>query len=337
MLRSFVASALAAIASVSGGSALAQNALIYGLIDASASHGRPVGGVSSWALDDGNMSRSFLGVRGSEDLGGGIRAVFKLEAYFRVDTGAFGHVDGDPFFGRDSNVGLQGSFGTTVIGRNVTPLYLSTVNFNPFGDSFGFSPSTRQYFAGAVLGDRSWNNSIAYTNSNTGDPLRVNFVANVPEEAAGTPDTGRNYGSSLAYISGPFAATVALEWIKNSALPVPTGFQHQLAMQAGATYDFTFVRVYGQAGRVKTDADVSTSTVLYQLGAAVPVGTGLVLLAYGRSQASTAYSRITDRTSSIGYDYYLSKNTDIYVAGMLERTFQLSSGNTLAGGIRLRF
>jgi predicted porin len=337
MIRPFVATALAVWAGVYAIGAEAQNVVVYGLLDAAASRSRPVGGEYAWQVDSGDMSRSFLGFRGNEDLGGGVRAVFKLESYLRLDTGAFGHDNTDGFWGRDSYAGLQGSFGMTVLGRNVTPLYLSTVNFNPFGESFAFSPSTRQYFAGAVLGDRSWNNSIAYTNSTTNDPLRVNFVANLPEAAPGSPAEGRNYGSSLSYISGPFAATVALEWIKNSALPVPAGFQHQLAMQAGATYDFKFVRLYGQAGRVKTEADTGTRTVLYQIGAAVPVGTGLVLLAYGRSQAHTVYSQITDRTTSIGYDYFLSKNTDVYVTGLYEKTFMLSSGSSVAGGLRLRF
>jgi predicted porin len=336
MARSLVAASIAAVAALCSVPAQAQN-LLYGLIDASASRSRPPGGEYRDQLDSGDMSRSFIGFRGAEDLGGGLKAVWKLESYLRVDTAESGRSFGDGFWGRDSNVGLSGAFGTTVLGRTVTPFYLATVNFNPFGDSFAFSPSTRQYYAGALVTDRSWNNSMSYTNSNTDSPLRVNLAANTPEEATGAPNTGRNYAGSLAYISGPFAATVAIERAKNTPLPVPLGFRRELAIQAGASYDFKFMRLYGQAGRVKVDSARDTRTVIYQIGTAIPVGNGLILASYGRSQARTELSQITDQTGSIGYDYFLSKNTDVYIAAMREKTFMLSAGGAFAGGVRLRF
>jgi predicted porin len=336
MLRSFSAAALATAAALCSFGAQAQNAVLYGLIDASGSRGRPPGGDYRWQLDGGNMARSFLGFRGSEDLGGGLRAVYRLESYVGIDTGTAGRFSGDAFWGRDANVGLSGQFGTTVIGRNVTPLYLTTITFNPFGESFGFSPSTRQYFAGAVLGDRSWNNSISYVN-NPRDPLRVHFAANAREDKAGVQDNGHNLGISFSYLSGPFAVALAMEKVQNSALALPAGFDQQTAIQASATYDFKLVRLYGQLGRVKTDATTDTRHVLWQLGAAVPIANSLILVAYGSSQAKTDSSQITDRTFSLGYDYFLSKNTDIYVALLHEKTFQLSSGKGIAGGVRTRF
>jgi predicted porin len=319
--------------------AAAQTAVLYGLVDAAASRVKDVGAERRLQLDSGDMQRSFIGVRGSDDLGGGLRAVFRLESYLRVDSGQAGRVDSDPFWAREASVGLSGAFGTTVLGRNPTPLYQATVNFNPFGESPGFSPSARQYFGsrGVVLGDSRWNNSIAYTNNATDAPLRINFAANTAEEPAGGPGVGRNWGASVAYITGPFAAVVAVEKVKNSALGVPAGFEHQNMFQVGATYDFKFLRVYGQFGRVKTEATLDEQTILYQLGAAVPLGNSLVLVGYGHSRLSSTVRVVTDRIVSVGYDYFLSKNTDVYVAAMLERMSFLSSGNTLAGGVRLRF
>ena len=334
MFRSLLAATLAATAALCSIGAQAQSVVLYGLVDASASRSRPLGGDYRWQLDSGNMARSFIGFRGSEDLGGGLRAVFRLESYLRADTGQSGRFDGDGFWGRDANVGLSGNFGTTVLGRNVTPLYLATITFNPFGESFGFSPSTRQYFAGAMVGDRSWNNSLAYMN-NPNDALRVHLAINTPE--ASGPSIGRNSGVTLSYISGPFAVALTAEKIKNSTLPLPAGFERQTVLQAGASYDFKLVRLYGQLGRVKTEATSDSRTVLYQLGAAVPIENSLIMVAYGRSQAKTFYSRITDRTVSLGYDYFLSKNTDVYVAALYEKSFDVSSGSTIAGGIRLRY
>jgi len=338
MLRSLFAAALAtALALGSFDDVHAQNNVLYGLIDASGSRGRPPGGDYQWKLDSGAMSRSYIGFRGSEDLGGGLRAVYRLESYLSVDTGRTGGYGGDAFWGRDSNVGLAGAFGSTVLGRNVTPLYLTTITFNPFGESFGFSPSTRHYFAGAVLGDRSWNNSVAYVN-NPRDPLRVHIAANARENnAAGAYDNGHDFGASASYLSGPFAIALAWEKIQNSALPAPAGFDHQTVAQVSATYDFKVVRLYGQVGRVRTDADLNTKHVLFHIGAAAPVGQALILLAYGNSRVHTDFSQTTNRIYSIGYDYYVSRNTDIYLAAMYEKAYQLSSGNSIAGGVRFRF
>jgi predicted porin len=336
MIRSICAAAVAAVALSCNGGAMAQSAVLYGLLDASASRVKPVGlDTHALQLDNGNMSRSFVGVRGSEDLGGGLRAVFRFESYLRVDVGAAGRADGDAFWGREASVGLSGSFGTTVLGRTPSPLWLSTINFNPFGESIGFSPAVRQYFGGAVLGDTRWNNGIWYTN-NPRDPLRVVFSANA-DETTPVDSNGHNLGLSVSYITGPFAATVVAESIRNSSQPLPAGFQRQTVLQAGATYDFQFVRVYGLIGRIKTEANVDGRNTSFQLGAAVPIGTGLILFAYGRAHDSTPLKATTDRTVSIGYDHFLSKATDLYVAAMYERQSFVSSGSAIAGGLRVRF
>lgn len=337
MLRTLLAAALATAAALCSLDVRAQSNTIYGLLDASGSRSRPPGGEYRWQLDSGSMSRTFFGFRGSEDLGGGLRAVYKLESYLAVDTGRTGGYGGDAFWGRDSNVGLSGAFGSTVLGRNVTPLYLTTITFNPFGESFGFSPSTRHYFAGAVLGERSWNNSVAYVN-NPRDPLRVHIVANAREaNAAGVTENGHNYGASASYLSGPFAIALAWEKVNNSALQLPAGFDQQTITQLSATYDFRVVRLYGQVGRVYTDANINTKHVLFHIGAAAPIGQALILLAYGNSRVHSDFSQTTNRIYSIGYDYFVSKNTDIYLAAMYEKAYQLSSGNSVAGGVRFRF
>jgi predicted porin len=339
LTRSICAAPVAAAALLCGAGACAQSATLYGMLDASGAHVKPVGGPAVYLLDSGDMQRSFFGVRGSEDLGGGLRAVFKLESYVRVNLGAVGRSDSDTFFSRESSVGLSGAFGTTVLGRTVSPLYLTTINFNPFGEGFGFSPSTRQYFGsggGVMLGDTRWSNSINYTNSSTDAPLRINVAANLISPG-GTPQPGHNYGGSVSYITGPFAATVAIERIRNSSQALPPGFERQNAVQLGVTYDFKILRVYGQLGRVKTEADTDLQTVLYQLGAAIPIGNGLVMASYGRSHMKAALTATTDRSSALGYDYFLSKNTDIYVAALYEKLSFVSSGNTIAGGVRVRF
>ena len=336
MMRSICASALVAGALFGARGAAAQTAVLYGLLDASGSYIKPVGSDDHLLhLTDGNMQKSFIGLRGSEDLGGGLRAVYRLESYLRVDVGAAGRDFSDGFWAREASAGLSGSFGTTVLGRTPSPLWLAITSFNPFGESFGFSPTVRQYFGGAMLGDTRWDNSIWYTN-NPRDPLRVVFSANADETTPGDSN-GHNLGLSISYVTGPFAATIVGETIRNSSQPLPPGFDRQTVVHGAATYDFQFVRVYGQAGQIKTEATEDTRTTSYQIGMAVPIGTGLILVAYGRQHISTPSISTTDRTTSIGYDYFLSKRTDIYIAAMYEKLSDASSGNSFAGGVRFKF
>jgi len=335
-MRSICARALVAVALLGAGAAGAQTAVLYGLLDASGSSVKPVGvDAHTQQLDNGNLQRSFIGVRGSEDLGGGLRAVYRVESYLRVDTGESGRSAGDGFWAREASVGLSGSFGTTVLGRTPTPLWLATISFNPFGESVGFSPAVRQYFGGAMLGDTRWNNSISYTN-NARDPLRVVFSANNDETTPGESN-GHNLGLSVAYLTGPFAVSIVGEMVRNSAQPLPPGFDRQSVLQAAASYDFQFLRVYGQIGRIKTEATEDSRTTSYQLGAAVPFGTSLILAAYGRQHVSAPTKATTNQIASLAYDYFLSKSTDIYIAALYEKLSFVSSGNSIAGGVRVKF
>lgn len=308
----------------------------YGLVDLSAGRFQSAGAPHSWRVENGSMTTSFIGIKGSDDLGGGLSARFQLESLLRADVGASGRFDGDAFFGRDSFVGLQGAFGSTVLGRNTTPFFLSTTSFNPFGDSFGFSPSVRQYYLGGLLGDRSWNNSIAYTNPYD-SPVRISLAAGLAEGAPGA--TGKNLGASVFYVSGPFAATLALQRVRNSGLPqpLPPGFNKQQAYQIGATYDLSVARLFGQYGSITTSATVGARTNLYQYGASVPFGHGALLVSYGDAATTSAGLDTYQRTLSLGYDYSLSKRTDLYAAYMRDRASGLATGHTLATGVRVRF
>ncbi|MEO7336285.1 MAG: porin [Caldimonas sp.] len=319
-----------------GVAAQAQNApTLYGLVDMSAGRFQVPGSPSVLRADSGRMSLSYLGFRGSDDLGGGLRARFGLEAYLRADEGAAGRTASDPFWSRSAYVGLQGAFGTSLLGRLPTPLWTATRMFNPFGDSVGFSPSIRQYFGGTILGDSRWNNSVGFSSPEVENGLSYNVQFNAGEGAPGS--TGKNVGASALYTSGPLQVTGVWQRVKNTVEPVPAGFDHQSTYQFGASYEFPVVRLYGQAGRVKTSATTGVKTAIYQVGAVAPIGLGFVIGSYGHSRTETAGNPALLRTFSLGYDYFLSKATDIYAVVMNERASNVSSGNTVAAGVRLRF
>lgn len=310
---------------------------IYGLLDVSVGQFQAAGAKKVWQSDSGNMSTSYIGFKASEDLGGGLRARFAIEHFLLLDQGAVGRFNGDAFWARSAYVGLQGAFGSTVIGRNTTPLFVSTLIFNALGDSFGFSPAIRQLFTPTLLpffGDTAWNNSLAYA-SPTYNGWSANLLGNVSEGAPGS--NGRNIGANLLYFNGPLSGTVAFQQVKNGAFGTPPGWSSQNTFQLGASYDLKLAKLFGQYTNVKTKASANSRTTIYGFGAAVPVTElGRVIVQLNRAEASDTTTR-TETTLSLAYSYLLSKNTELYAVAMTDRVTGLSTGTTLATGMRLRF
>lgn len=335
MSRSFIRPALALLAACAAGASPAQSVSLYGLVDVAAGRFQNAGGLKVWRVDSNGMSQSFLGLRVIEDLGAGLTARVQLETYLRPDQGTAGRFAGDPFWGRSASAGFQGAFGTSLLGRNLTPLYQSTVLLNPFGDSFAFSPTLRHYFGETLVGDIAWNNSLAYASPDY-KGVSFNLIGNLGEGAPGA--TGRNLGANIVYFSGPLAATAAWQQVRNGVESAPPGFQHETTLHAGLAYEFGPAKLFGQFGRVRTDAATQVRTRLWQLGTVVPVGTiGLARLSYGLRNVDGGAADGSHKTLSVGYDHYLSKNSDIYGAFVLDRAQGVASGRSLAAGMRVRF
>jgi predicted porin len=310
---------------------------IYGLLDVAAGSLQEPGQRHVLGLSSGAMSLSYLGIRGGDDLGGGLSARFGLETYVGVADGTAGRMAGDPFWARTAYVGFKGTFGTSLIGRLPTPLYTTTRLFNPFDESFAFSPAMRQWFGGTILGDSRWNDSVGYASPEP-DGSGWNWLIHYNASDQLPASTGHNIGASLFYRSGPLLAAVTYQRVSNGVEVAPAGFDHQTAYQLNASYQLSWLRIYGQIGEAKTSATTSVRDHIYQLGGASPIGLGFLLVSYGHARAEIAGQQDTlRRTFSIGYDYFLSKNTDVYALAMNERVTALSSANSLAAGLRLRF
>jgi predicted porin len=338
--------------------AMAQSSVsIYGLIDMSAGQYElaHVAGTDAkrWVVDSGNMSTSFIGFKGSEDLGGGLRGVFALESFFRADVGGSGRFGADGFWTRAAYVGLSSnSLGTLTLGRNTNPFFVSTLVFNAFGDSFGYSPVIRQYFGdrGVLIGDSGFTNAIAYSNP-TFSGFTVNLAGSLGE---GTTGPGKNFSGNIMYFGGPLSLTLAAQDTQNNVYGKSTvngigigsaGFDGQRSYQVGAAYDFGFVKLFGQYGMVETKvAGVNPEWTIASVGAAVPLGGGKILAQYSQSKSDSATASIiggpvgaTSRIATVGYDYNLSKRTDAYAVYMNDRLTDRSSGNSFMVGVRHRF
>ena len=315
---------LAALALGATGGAQAQsNVTLYGLIDLSVGSFQSPGGVSKQGVDSGNMSTSYWGLKGSEDLGDGLRANFVMEAFMRSDAGQTGRFDGDPFWARTSSVGLSNRFGAINLGRNTTSLFVQTLLFNAFGDSFGFSPSIRHYFtSGTTSGDTGWADSVKYNSPSLGG---FSFSAH---GALGEANGGRNHGLSALYFGGPLALGASWQEVEKGAT-VPDTTTWQLS----GSYDFKVVKFYAQYGEVDNDNTLN-SYAISGVGGEMTLGAGKLLAQYSQVSPDVGANR---KTASLGYDHFLSKRTDLYAVYMQDRQGGLSNGDSYAAGIRHRF
>jgi len=327
---------------------------LYGQIDAFVGSTRASGGDRAAIVGAGGMQTSYWGMRGAEELGNGLKAIFDLNGFYRVDTGRFGRSDTDGFLTRNAYLGLQSSdYGSVRLGRNTTPYFVSTILFNPLVDSYNFGPSIFQtyktvtdgrVFDPGIIGDSGWSNSVVYSSPNMGG-LTVNLIYAFGEQPG---STGQNkWGGNLTYFSGRFAATAAFQQTRFNVVPgdVTTpatlaGFDKQTATQFGLSYDFGVAKVFGQAQYIRTAVNGARGDIRHangQLGASIPVGPGNLLTSYAYGNTRDDTAAFGRHTASIAYDRNLSKRTDIYVAYFYDRVTAMSHADTFGVGMRHRF
>lgn len=312
------------------------------------------------AVNSGGMTTSWFGFKGTEDLGGGLKAGFKLTSFFRTDTGASGRFNGnETFFSRDANVSLSGGFGEVALGRGLAPNFLPSIISNPFGDSFQLSPLILHMdvpwfnasgWTNSVAGDTGWSNEIIYTTPDIGG-LKVNLHYQFGEVAG---KTGKNnIGVNALYFNGPLALTAYYQKVKvNNPLemspnnvqpatniPFASGMTaaRQTAWFVGGSYDFSVAKLFASYSRSTHDIDLGDKT--FQLGTSIPLGQGAILASWANTKRDGVAigADLKRNTASFGYDYNLSKRTDIYTVYMYDKITQQTTGNSLALGIRHRF
>jgi predicted porin len=321
-LRTALTTLALAAAAVTG--AQAQSTSVYGLIDMSVGRTEAPGGAATDGVDSGKMTTSYIGFKGDEDLGGGLKAVFAIESFMRNDTGASGRFDADTFWARNSYVGLaSNSMGTLTFGRNTTSLFVQTLVFNAFGDSFGFSPSIRHTFtSGTVTGDTGWSDSVKYASPKFGG---LSFTLH---GALGEANGGRNAGASASYFAGALGAGFAWQKVEKGATVDDT-----TSWQLAASYDLGMAKLFGQYAQVDNDTSGNGYDII-GLGATVPLGAGKLMAQWGQIDPDSGAER---KTLSLGYGYNLSKRTDLYLAFMNDKISGTGSGNSYSLGVRHRF
>lgn len=296
-----------AVASAAASPALAEAPLtVYGVVDLGFVHDSDnvTGGGNRTGLDSGIQAGSRLGFRGTEDLGGGLSAIFTLEMGFAADTGAMTQ---GATFGRQAFLGLQSGWGRLTLGRQYTPYYLALSEVaDPFGGGLAGNAGNLMWDTGTRM-----NNAIIYTLPQWGGlnaELGYGFG-----ETQGDHQAGRNYSGSVGYTAGPFAVKLA----HHGATDATASVRSRSTLLAG-TYDLKVARIH--LGVADND-DIADSEGRLREAHSRDWLAG-IRLPFRRSNFILSYIRKDDRTASnqdaaqwaVGYTYELSKRTDFYTS-----------------------
>ena len=314
----------------------------YGTLDVSYGRFENSGFDHKYRINSNSMSASFVGVQAKYGLDGGWTPGINLETFLRFQDLDYGRNDRDHFLSRNNFVSLQNNdYGLLRVGRLQTYLFETSTRFNAFGNSTGFSPSLRELFLSGNLegvdGDFYWDRAVSYSTPRIelGQGIGQGNVQGNFMYSLGSGRTKGDYaGSSVVFSRGLFAASLAAQKVH-----INDGIEDEvdeLTLQAGATYNFGWARVFGQFTRIRDngrDARSNISTV----GVSVPLGPGNIL-------AQTAYSTTKgpaiDRrhlNTSLGYVYHYDTDTDFYVIGMDDRVRHQTRGLSYAIGGRYQF
>jgi predicted porin len=327
MKKSLVALAVLA---VSGMASAQSTVTVYGLVDAwvgttkdtannvsiSQSGVNPNGG--------GGLQTSRFGLKGSEDLGGGLKANFLLEAGFNVSTGAsnnytnpFTSATSNAIFGRQSWVGLSGGFGEVKLGKMWTPYDMVKGSGAAGFDSLIFAPATNVWASNGYQ-DRPGNSIYYQTPDLAGFSAAAMY--SFGENKTATVSAGKIASFNVAYANGPIGASLAYQTEK--ATGTSTAIKYT---QLNGSYDFGVVKLLGAYGTVKNGTSpmaIAPAAALpqdktneYQIGLDFPISSTFTLSGgYARSK-STRLGGLPDlkRTGySVAGLYALSKRTNLY-------------------------
>ncbi|MFT3812635.1 MAG: porin [Acidovorax sp.] len=283
---------IALLATAGASAAFAQSSVtLYGRVNTSVERVKSGDQTTTGVYD--NASR--WGIRGTEDLGGGLKAGFALESGFDSSTGAAAPV----FFGRQSEVNLAGNFGMLRLGRWISESYFAVADYGvldqPNHDTGHVSDQLYQY----VMRDT---NKIGYRTPNFGG-FTLDAAVSLHEQVSGTG--GKNaYDLAANWEGGPLAFGGG--YTKNGDIS-----------QFGLRGHFTTGPF--QIGGYYQRADDKSVTNLGKRNSARVTG----MYAFGASEVVLGYgwagkwSNLADSSANqlvLGYNYNLSKRTKVYGA-----------------------
>ncbi|MBB1634064.1 porin [Cupriavidus sp. UME77] len=295
------------------GAAMAQGSVtLYGVVDAGIEYLSHVpnatgGSDSTVRMSTGNLSTSRFGLRGTEDLGNGLKGVFVLENGFDLDTGKVNQ--GGRLFGRQAFAGLQARYGTLTLGRQQTLLYDLSSAFDPMVISTRYSLLMHdKWMSGRA------DNAIKFTGTTGGIYYGLlystGYDSTAGGEIAGASKAGREWSASVGYTNGPLSTRMAYDEVRGNTVTLQDNRERRAAV--AAAYAISSVKVL--AGYRYYRGDFTTSSLrtnLYWAGLQYQATPGISLT--GAAYYTDVRNSSADPLSFVlSGTYALSKRTDLY-------------------------
>jgi len=338
--------AFAALSAIAGVAQAQSSVTLYGLVDAfvgqtSTEKTSSIPGASSAKLkqtvvNSSGQNNSRWGLKGTEDLGGGMNAVFQLEGGFNTDTGANANISnqGGGLFGRQAWVGLSSStMGTVGLGRQY-PAYDDLRSATNMIYDTNFATTATVWGTGLQDYQNRSSNAIKYIS-----PTFAGFsgVASYGfgENKTATADAENVASIHVKYANGPLLVGFAHQREKQVAGGNLFGSGANVGVAAGpvlfnstrkynllgASYDFGVAKVTGQYNQAKgeTSAFTSASDKEFNVGVSVPFGAAAVAAGYSRSKSDATNNNNKGTGVSLLGTYALSKRTNLYTGFMMTK------------------
>lgn len=291
--------ALAVLASFASAASAQSSVTLFGGLDLNLRYAKSSGATLKTMGTDGIYS-SRWGVRGVEDLGGGLKAGFWLEAAINPDAGT---TNAARYWHRRTSVSLTGDFGEVRLGRFLTNQFTAYADFDPFGTNGVGDVNKMHVLVGSgVSSTVRADNIVGYFL-----PGNLGGIYGSAEVAAGEGVDGNKYiGVRLGYAAGPLNVTGAFA---NGKAPVSNFKRTTFA----GSYDLGVAKLTGAYTQNKWQARKDT---VAQIGVLVPVGsTGTFKASYTSSNVNTAAEASTfgdSKQLAVGYIHDLSKRSALY-------------------------
>ena len=344
MKKHLIAAAVAAAVAVP---AMAQNVSISGRIDTSFGAFKDSAGLSTTKVSSGTMTTNQIVIQGSEDLGQGLKANFRVLTPFSSDTntrvnstdntqtGEAKNTSGFDFGGRGIQVGLSGGFGSIDLGKSTgVHANASVVTSGVLGNTTSVSTGS-----GSLLARP--NNSITYST-----PTMSGFRGQVIYGAGGEndPSTNKQYEVSAYYAQGAFSGSVGYGVINdfNVTTDANSGTAGNDVKEISAIANYVISNVTLRARYLETKHDISktSDTKGMSLGVSMPLAGALSgAIEYVDVDVKDPGTDKDFQKFAIGLMYDFSKRTNLYGAYVKQdlKDSTKTDPTTLVVGIRHNF
>jgi general bacterial porin, GBP family len=339
----------AAVAFFSAAAHAQSSVTLYGLIDTGIVYTNNQGGHSAWQENSSMLSNEVWGLKGSEDLGGGLNAIFRLENGFNLQNGRTTYTG--TMFGRQAYVGLQDDkYGTLTLGRQYDSVvdYLGAIALANNGDGNNLAAHP---FDNDNIDDSFYiNNSVKYV-SPTYRGVQAEALYGFSNQAGGFSNN-RAYSLGLSYSNGPVNLAAAYLQLNNGGLSTTGALTsndapqfpaaRQRVMGAGGSYTFGKASVGVLWTHTLLDNTQPGAVILqptnrlhfdnYEINAHYTL-TPAITLAGAYTFTQGAYNGAGGSADpkwhqvTLMADYSFSKRTDVYLEGVYQHAYGAQAGS----------